>query len=62
MKSFRIFFNEFFFVVPKFGPHGILSSDTISFNNLRHVHLSNDFFSDGTINQNRHRASAESSI
>ena len=37
-------FNYFFFVVPKFGQHGILSSDTLNFNNLHYVHLCNDFF------------------
>ena len=31
-------------MVPKFGQHGILSSDTLNFNNLHYVHLCNDFF------------------
>ena len=32
-----------FFVVPKFGPHGILNSDPLNFNNLHYEHLCNDF-------------------
>ena len=35
---------NFFFVVPKFGQHGILSSHTLNLNNLHYVHLCNDFF------------------
>ena len=47
MKSFQKFFLiNFFFMVPKFGQHGILSSDTLNFNNfnLHYVYLCNDFF------------------
>ena len=45
MKSFQFFFLiHFFFVVPKFGTHGILSSDTINLDNLHYVYLCNDFF------------------
>ena len=44
MKSFQTFLINFFFVVPKFGQHSILSSDTLNFNNLHYVHLCNDFF------------------
>ena len=40
----NFFLINFFFVVPKFGTHGILSSDTINFNNLHYVYLCNDFF------------------
>ena len=44
MKSFKKKIFNFFFVVPKFGLHGILSLDTLNFNNLHYVHLCNDFF------------------
>ena len=43
-KIFSKIFLINFFVVPKFGTHVILSSDTINFNNLHYVYLCNDFF------------------
>ena len=41
-QFYEIFSN--FFVVPKFGLNGILSLDTLNFNNLHYVHLCNDLF------------------